>query len=145
MRIFQTIKVAMICALVSLSFTSDANALFRMKTLYNITDTPFNFSGDTAPALSVVEEVLKASFEEKGWTVKKVDANRMEASILVRERHYAKVDVTFDTEKYSVMYVDSDMLLYDGKKIHKNYNNWVKAVEKVVGFRVKNINFGTEY
>ena len=37
----------------------------------------------------------------------------------------AKVDITYTTESYSVVYKDSHELLYDGKEIHRNYNNWV--------------------
>ena len=49
------------------------------------------------------------------------------ATINVRGRHFAKIEIPFSSSSYSLLYVSSDNLDYNAKRqtIHRNYNNWV--------------------
>lgn len=45
-------------------------------------------------------------------------------------RHVAVVDIPYDTQSYSIKYVDSTELNYADGNIHKNYNGWIQNLEK---------------
>ena len=89
-----------------------------------------------------VKEVIIAGCRSKGWAPVLVDENRFEASIHVR-KHFAKVQIDFDTETYSIRYLDSKNLDYDPvkRKIHRNYNKWVillsEAIQREFATRVQ--------
>ena len=42
----------------------------------------------------------------------------------------AVVDIKYTNKAYSIDYVSSQDLLYDGNQIHRNYNKWVKILEQ---------------
>ena len=44
MSLIKITTLFMVCALFTVSFSNDAHALFRMKTIYNIVDASLNFS-----------------------------------------------------------------------------------------------------
>jgi hypothetical protein len=37
------------------------------------------------------------------------------------------------------MYKDSDVLLYDGTKIHRNYNKWVELLERQINIELSTL------
>lgn len=41
----------------------------------------------------------------------------------------------YKPESYSMTYRDSEVLKYDGTKIHRNYNKWIKLIEQVADER----------
>ena len=53
----------------------------------------------------------------------------MVASIVVRDRHQAWVDIPYSTKGYQIRYRDSAGLDYDGERIHRNYNKWVQLLD----------------
>ena len=47
------------------------------------------------------------------------------AAVLNIRTHQLTVDINYTPSQFSVEYVDSVNLRYDGKKIHRQYVNWV--------------------
>ncbi len=62
-----------------------------------------------------------------GENITKIEDGHLQAELTVRH-HFAKVDITYSSEAYSIKYNDSVLLLYDGEEIHRNYNNWVQQL-----------------
>jgi hypothetical protein len=54
-------------------------------------------------------------------------------------RHQAVVEILFDTESYSITYLDSTNLKYDGAEIHQNYNSWVRNLSNAIYAQISSI------
>ena len=68
-----------------------------------------------------------------GWTAQDVKPGLIRATINVRNKHTAVVNIPYDTQKYSILYESSENLKDDGKgNIHKNYNSWVINLERAI-------------
>ncbi len=55
-------------------------------------------------------------------------------SILVRGRHFVKVEIPFSEVDFSIYYLDSDQMDYDPatQEIHRKYNGWVKNLRVMI-------------
>ncbi|TQV87868.1 hypothetical protein [Aliikangiella coralliicola] len=77
---------------------------------------------------STVESVEKAIMRAAislGWKTEVIEKGKILATLNIR-KHQLVVDITHDDKSYSIKYKDSVNLKYDGKKIHRQYGNWVK-------------------
>ena len=79
-----------------------------------------------ARPLEVVQRAIISGCAVRGWQCKAVKPGEIRAVLYVR-KHMAESRITFDTETYSVTYVDSNELRYDPatNEIHRKYNLWV--------------------
>jgi hypothetical protein len=98
------------------------------------------------PATATMEDIAKAikhALIERGWTVQREENGMIEAKIFVRS-HTADIRIPFDKEYVHVQYVSSTNLLYDEKHgikhIHRNYNKWIKLLERDVAKRLAQLN-----
>jgi len=67
-----------------------------------------------------------------GWVVRQEDPGRILAEILVRSQPGGHRDRLFgEAVQHHVQ--DSDTLLHDGSMIHRNYNEWIKLLERETG------------
>ena len=46
--------------------------------------------------------------------------------------HVAVTEITYNEQVFSILYVDSTNLQYDGTSIHKNYNGWIQNLERAI-------------
>ncbi|MEN3976592.1 hypothetical protein [Emcibacter sp. SYSU 3D8] len=112
--------------LIATSWSGHADAAFgRTKPILNIVDEPVATGSGDRPNLMEVERAIRAGAVQKGWLVTKIKDGHLQAELTLR-RHFAKVDIIFTPETYSITYNDSQMLRYDGHKIHRNYNKWIE-------------------
>jgi hypothetical protein len=81
--------------------------------------------------ISQVAEAIKQAGISYGWEMKPETEGQMTGKLFLRE-HVAVVNITYDTEKYSIYYLDSTNLSYDGQKIHTNYNSWVQNLSNPI-------------
>jgi len=122
-------KVLAIALFIAIS-SSPAYALFgRKQPVYNIVDAPIVTSSGKTPTSNQIEQAFTNAAHYKGWSVKPDGKGALIASIHVR-RHYAEIAMTHTDSTYSITYRNSKVLLYDGKKIHRNYNKWVKLLDR---------------
>lgn len=70
------------------------------------------------------EQALGSYPAEKGWVFERVDAGHYVGTLQVRT-FLAVVDLYRSETEYAIRYRDSAGLLYDGTRIHRNYNRWV--------------------
>jgi hypothetical protein len=88
------------------------------------------------------EFVGQASLSQRGDQIRRAGAGlgwRIEAhgpglmrGILNLRSHQAIVDIPFDTRRFSIRYVSSTNLDYNGTDIHRNYNSWVQNLQNAI-------------
>ena len=52
--------------------------------------------------------------------------------------HIAIVDITYNSDSYSITYKDSTNLNYNGTNIHRNYNNWINNLDNAIKVQLSN-------
>jgi hypothetical protein len=79
--------------------------------------------------LPQVTKSIKAALIGRTWVVSEEHPGHILATLNLRA-HMAKIDITFDTSKVNIRYVDSKELMHAEKKgvtvIHRNYLSWVQ-------------------
>ena len=82
------------------------------------------------PNLKDTEIAIVQGMGKRGWVVEKEEDQRILASVNVRNKHTAKVWISFSTSEISFAYGGSENLKCKPQgdscsSIHKNYNSWV--------------------
>ena len=117
-----------LATLLTLLLTSAPDAVARTQPVYNVVDKPVTTGSGRTLSLEEVGDVLAGAARYKRWSVAKVEEGYLRAEIHVR-KHFAAIDIRYTPESYSITYRDSEVLRYDGTKIHRNYNKWIKLIE----------------
>ncbi|HAT8011333.1 hypothetical protein [Citrobacter rodentium] len=76
----------------------------------------------------VKNAILKAGAERK-WIMNEAGPGVIRARQQSRD-HVAEVRITYSATRYDIQYESSLNLLASGGKIHKNYNRWVRNLDK---------------
>jgi hypothetical protein len=100
----------------------------NFKPVYNVAAAPVVTASGTTPSLAQVKSAIITACRDKGWFVDPRVEGLIVATAHVRQ-HTAVVDVHYSPEHYAITYKDSEVLLYDGQQIHRNYNKWVQLLE----------------
>lgn len=111
-------------------------AACRMAPVYNQQMTFHQAPPDAT--LEQITEAIKQAGLSLGWQMTVNEPGRIIATLRLRS-HQAVVDIHYDTESYSITYLDSLNLKYDGKSIHKNYNSWVQNLSNAIYARISSI------
>jgi hypothetical protein len=90
------------------------------------------------PTLAEVQSAIIRATRARGWAPQPEGEGKIVASILVRGRHYAEVDIPFDTQVFSIIYRTSRELEFNEKKqtIHGNYNRWVATLARDINQQI---------
>lgn len=69
---------------------------------------------------------------KRGWTFTEQAPGHLVGNVAVRAKHFATVDVLFDTETFSIRHKESRNLNYNASRneIHPNYNSWVSLLQQ---------------
>lgn len=61
------------------------------------------------------------------------EPGKIQASINVRGKHSAEVEIDYDSNRYTIRYLTSENLMHseDGE-IHKAYNGWVIKLDRTI-------------
>ncbi len=78
--------------------------------------------------LEEVKQAIITAGTGLGWEMMPQEDGRITGRLDIR-KHVAIVDITYTDEDFSINYVDSTNLKYDGRLIHRNYNNWIMNLE----------------
>ncbi len=106
-----------------------ALASCRGAPVYNVTSATM-----ATPPSATQEQVgnaIKRAGISKGWQMIDKGPSEIEGKLNLRD-HLAIVSITFDTKQFSILYIDSTNLKYDGTTIHRNYNGWVQNLEQAI-------------
>lgn len=75
-----------------------------------------------------VARSIKAALVGREWVISEEQPGKLIATLNLRT-HMAKIDISFDTSKVAIRYLDSRELMYGQKKgvtvIHRNYLSWI--------------------
>jgi hypothetical protein len=90
------------------------------------------------PTLAEVQSAIIKASRARGWAPQIEGEGRIVASILVRGRHYAEVEIPFDTLAYAIRYRTSRELDFNERKqtIHGNYNRWVALLARDINQQI---------
>ncbi len=112
----------------------------RTTALLDIKGAPYGASTSyKALSLGDYERAIIRAGAERGWVFNRIRPGHLEASITVRGKHYALVDVYYDTVEFSLIHKASRNLNYDPVQgvIHPNYNNWIRNLEEDIRAEVQ--------
>jgi hypothetical protein len=104
-------------------------AACRTGGIYNVQGAPV--AGSRVVAMQDVELAIRRAGVSLGWQIVPRAPGKAEGILVLRD-HRAVVDITYDTNTYSIQYKDSSNLGYDGTTIHSNYNGWVQNLDKAI-------------
>lgn len=129
----------------TLIFVFFCSLAYAGKPILNLVDIPIPINTDgSSPDIGAIREAIISACRKRGWTPTLAGENKINASILIRSRHYAEVEIPFSQMGYSILYKSSRELDYDKKRqrIHRNYNNWVAklsgSIQREFGVRAQN-------
>jgi hypothetical protein len=110
----------------------------RVEPLYNAT-----IHVPAAAKMEDIAKAIKSALIEREWTIQRVENSVIEAKLFVRS-HTADIRIPFDKEYVHIQHVTSTNLLYDEKQsvkqIHRNYNKWIKLLERDITNRLAWLN-----
>jgi len=76
-------------------------------------------------------QIRRAAAAQGGWSVQSMRPGLLRATNTWRS-HQMTVDIAFDVRSFSIRYVSSLNLDYDGVQIHQAYNDRVRALEAAI-------------
>lgn len=92
-----------------------------------------NLEGQPIPnglSTSQVKKTMVVTGGRRGWLIREVGPNHMEATLNVR-KHTVVVDIRLSGGSYAITYKTSVNMKYDGVgKIHGRYNKWVATLNR---------------
>jgi hypothetical protein len=88
-----------------------------------------NFTGE-GPLDARAKQIERAG-AGLGWQIDPVSPGLVRATLNIRT-HVAVTEIAYDTTRFTIRYVDSRNLGYDGTSIHKNYNGWIHNLERAI-------------
>ncbi|GGJ39243.1 hypothetical protein [Neoroseomonas lacus] len=98
-------------------------------------DTVYQSTGGQFPGTGTMEQrealIRRAASAEAGWSIQPVRQGVLRATNSWNT-HQMTVDITFDIRSFTISYVDSVDLDYDGTRIHTAYNGKVRALETAI-------------
>jgi hypothetical protein len=107
------------------------------KPVYNVSNTPIIANIRTPTDSQIAKEIFRAG-DFLGWKMNKVSPGHIIGTLHLRD-HIAIVDISYNSDNYSITYKDSTNLGYTGTNIHRNYNSWVNNLDKAIKANLKNL------
>jgi hypothetical protein len=95
------------------------------KPIYNPEE---HFSSQLAISDNQMQRAIITALNDRQWVVQSIQPGQIQASITVRGRHHAEVDIPYTSTSFNINYRSSWGLDYKNGKIHGNYNRWVNRL-----------------
>lgn len=86
-------------------------------------------AGTQTLSMDQIENAIVRAANGREWVVSEKSPGRLIATYSPRD-HVAKVEIDYNKKDFSILYVDSTNLKYDGTHIHHNYNRWVNNLRE---------------
>lgn len=99
--------------------------------------TPYSVHSGNAALENVTRTIITAS-AVKGWKPELAGEGHIVATRR-RAGHVAKVDITYTSESFSIKYLDSDNMEYNGKTISPVYGQWVNELRDEIKRRLSEL------
>ncbi|MEI7238956.1 hypothetical protein ACIPSX_17725 [Pectobacterium sp. CHL-2024] len=82
-----------------------------------------------------VKNAIIEAGQKRRWAMNQAYAGAIDGR-LVQRSHVANVRITYSQTSYSISYVGSENLLAGGGNIHRNYNKWVKSLDREIQLKL---------
>lgn len=123
MTLFNRLTTFAALSSIVLSLLLPADAEARTREVQNVENAPI----PAGLSMKTIGNAIIDGCAVRNWQASLVEEGRMQCTLYIRD-HMAKVDITYNTEAFSITYADSNNLKYNAEKnkIHRNYNSWVQ-------------------
>lgn len=90
-------------------------------------------------SLEEVRTLIMNGCSERQWKPEYEGESVITCSILVRGRHFVKVEIPFSQSDYSIFYLESEEMDYNpaNQSIHRKYNGWVNNLRMMIDHQFK--------
>jgi len=107
----------------------------------NFEGMPIKTLGAAPSPAQVREAIIQAGQGPREWTFVDAGPGRLIATLSVRDKHTAEVNIAYTPESYSVTYRRSRNLRYnaDGPTIHPSYNKWVEELVNNINHQISGV------
>ncbi|HLP97499.1 MAG TPA: hypothetical protein VK149_03540 [Sideroxyarcus sp.] len=113
--------------------------------IINFTDQKIQRFDNRTLSSEEIHSAIRKAASDAGWRVQPgVSPNHIVATLNVRNSHKAIVDIVFGRDSYSIIYRDSENLVYARAaedrgelRIHENYNKWVSELNDEIFRRLQ--------
>ena len=96
--------------------------------LTNLNDHNIEYLVGEGKSLDDVKMSILQAGQTLGWEMQPVRPGFIRGTLNLRS-HTAIVDIPYSLKSYSIIYVDSVNLDYDGHNIHRSYPRWVNNLK----------------
>lgn len=111
--------------------------------IVNVENAPVVTGSGNAPTLAQIKQSIVAAGAIQNWKVSDAENGTLNATLVVRGKHYMTIEIPYTTEQYSLIYKSSVNLNYevlDGVPvIHPNYNKWVQTFSNNIRLELKKL------
>ncbi|AOE50440.1 hypothetical protein [Kangiella sediminilitoris] len=114
--------------ILSLLLAGCLSACNTSRPLTNLNDHNIEYLVGQNKTLDDVRVSILQAGQVLGWEMQQVKPNLIRGTLVLRA-HTAVVDIPYNLESYSILYVDSVNLDYDGTNIHRSYPRWVNNLK----------------
>ena len=97
------------------------------RAVYVVNNRSFN---GRAPIGARTRQITEA-VQEANWRVIESEPGRMRVTFAYTE-HRITLDIFYNETEFTLQYVNSAALNYDGASVHRAYNEWVSALERQI-------------
>ena len=97
----------------------------RTAPIYNARHIPI--SPDPSATEEDIENAIWSAGRRLDWRIKKIRHGEMRG-VYKKPTYTATVSIPYDRTQFSIIYVGSENLEYDGREIHENYNVWIQRL-----------------
>lgn len=104
----------------------------------NIEESPIITTAENISAKNISKAIVQAGIR-RGWIMKPIKGTNEIIGTLNVRTHMAKVSIRYTDEFYSIKYLDSSNLRYDGQHIHKKYNSWVLNLDRDIRVKLSSL------
>ena len=96
--------------------------------LTNLNNHNIEYLVDADKNLDDIKMSIMRAGQVLGWEMQPVRPGLIKGTLNLRS-HTAVVDIPYSLKSYSIIYVDSVNLDYDGRNIHRSYPRWVNNLK----------------
>lgn len=76
-----------------------------------------------------IKQIITEACMRRGWKIDQATDSTIQASLNHQGKEMATVDISYSKQRIEIKYKNSVNLHYDGAKIHRSYNRWVKNLQ----------------
>lgn len=100
-----------------------------------------NFGSKPVTAADVKKAIIKAALQ-RGWQPISDAGGKIRLQLDEKRKgeYRLVVDVVYDAKNYTIKYVSSDGLKYDGSTIHSSYSRWINLLVQTINKEITTAN-----